>query len=126
MAALIDLELVRKIKEGLEALGMYNIIDFLAYPLSLCIIFNNRVALYVVNNVNMLVLGTFKLAITPKMVEAKTQAFPIKSVGQRVIKGVLNRASRKGIEDLTLNNVVVVEGFHLNIVLEAYLRVKGV
>ena len=43
-----------------------------------------------------------------------------------MLKGVLNRARGKGIEDLTLTKVVVVEGFYLNIILEARLKLKGV
>jgi hypothetical protein len=36
-----------------------------------------------------------------------------------VLKGVLNRARGKGTEDLTLNKVIVVKGFYVNIILEA-------
>ena len=43
-----------------------------------------------------------------------------------MLKGVLNRARGKEIEDLTLTKVVVVEGFYLNIILEACLKLKGV
>jgi hypothetical protein len=36
-----------------------------------------------------------------------------------MLKGVLNRARGKRTEDLTLTKVVVVEGFYVNIILEA-------
>jgi hypothetical protein len=36
-----------------------------------------------------------------------------------VLKGLLNRARGKGIEDLTLIDVAIIEGFYINIVFEA-------
>jgi hypothetical protein len=36
-----------------------------------------------------------------------------------VLKGLLNGARGKGIEDLTLIDVAIIEGFYINIVFEA-------
>jgi hypothetical protein len=44
----------------LESLGVYLTIDFNAYPLSYSTILNNRAALYLINNKELLVLGSFK------------------------------------------------------------------
>lgn len=118
---MIDPELVSKILVGVKAPGVYNTMDFDAHPLSKSTIFNNRAALHLVNSVEMLMPGSFKPAKTLQTVEAGTQAFPIKGVGQRVMKGALNGARGERTEDLTLNDVAVVEGFHLNIVSEARL-----
>jgi hypothetical protein len=43
-----------------------------------------------------------------------------------VIKNTLNRVSRLVTVDLTLKDIVVVEGFYVNIILEACLRKLGV
>lgn len=52
--------------------------------------------------------------------------FLILGTTTRVLKEVLNRARRKGTKDLTLTKVIIVEGFYLNIILEACLKLKGV
>jgi hypothetical protein len=36
-----------------------------------------------------------------------------------VLKGLLNRARNKGIEDLTLIDIAVVKGFYINIIFKA-------
>jgi hypothetical protein len=38
-----------------------------------------------------------------------------------VLKGLLNGACGEGIEDLTLIDVAIIEGFHMNIVSKARL-----
>jgi hypothetical protein len=38
-----------------------------------------------------------------------------------VLKGLLNRACGKGIEDLTLIDIAIIEGFYMNIISEARL-----
>ena len=59
-------------------------------------------------------------------VEARTSSLPIIGRGKRVLKNVLDRARGLNTKDLVLSDVVVVEGFHVNIVLEARLRQVGV
>jgi hypothetical protein len=41
------------------------------------------------------------------------------SRGTQVLKGLLDRAYGEGIEDLTLTNIAIVEGFYVNIISEA-------
>jgi hypothetical protein len=36
-----------------------------------------------------------------------------------VLKELLNRAYREGIEDLTLINIVIIKGFYINIIFKA-------
>jgi hypothetical protein len=43
-----------------------------------------------------------------------------------VIRNTLNRVSRLVTVDLILSNIVVIEGFYVNIILEARLRELGV
>jgi hypothetical protein len=43
-----------------------------------------------------------------------------------VLKGLLDRAHEEGIEDLTLTDIAIIEGFYVNIVSEARLLLLGV
>ena len=44
----------------------------------------------------------------------------------RKIKEVIYRNYSSNIEDLNLKEIIIVEGFYINIISEAYLREKGV
>ena len=92
---------------------------FNAHPLFNSMILDSRVALYLVNNKDLLVPRSFQKLKDLQSVKARTQAFLILGTGTRVLKGVLNRARRKGTKDLTLTKVIVVEGFYVNIILKA-------
>jgi hypothetical protein len=78
-----------------------------------------------VNDKNLLVPGSFIQAQDGESVEAGTTSFPILGKGKRVITNTLNTKQGKNRGTLTLENVAVVEGFHVNIVSEARLREKG-
>jgi hypothetical protein len=43
-----------------------------------------------------------------------------------VLKGLLDRAYRESIEDLTLTNIAIIKGFYINIISEARLLLLGV
>jgi hypothetical protein len=43
-----------------------------------------------------------------------------------VLKGLLNRAYREGIKDLTLIDVAIIKGFYINIISKARLLLLGV
>jgi hypothetical protein len=65
------------------------------------------------------------LAKLRKSVKASTQSLAIKGTGDRLLKYFLNRLNGARIEDLLLKDVLVVEGFYINIVLEARLKKLG-
>ncbi|RAQ98619.1 reverse transcriptase domain protein [Stemphylium lycopersici] len=109
-----------------KALGVYYTRDFEAHELSESTILDSGAAVHLVNSKQLLEPGSFEPTRILETVEAGTQAFPISGRGTRVLKGVLNGPRGKRTEDLTLTNVAVVEGFHLNIVSEARLQIKGV
>jgi hypothetical protein len=44
---------------------------------------------------------------------------PIIGRGTQVLKGLLNGARDKGIKDLTLIDIAIIEGFYVNIISEA-------
>jgi hypothetical protein len=46
--------------------------------------------------------------------------------GTRILRGIFNRVSGNSKKDLVLNNVVIVEGFYINIISEAKLLLTGV
>ena len=82
---------------------------------------NNCGATNLVNNYLLLKLGSFVKAKPDKYVEAGTSSLMITGHRKQVLKNVLDRARGLNTKDLVLSNVVVVEGFHVNIVLEACL-----
>jgi hypothetical protein len=121
VAALIDPALMEAVSSG-----VYATMSFDAHPLSKSTLLDNGAALHLVNSKELLVEGSFQKSTRLETVEAGTQAFPISGKGTRMIKGLINGPRGARTEDLTLHNVVVVEGFHVNIISEARLRTSNV
>lgn len=109
-----------------ETPGVYNLMDFDAHPLSESTILDNGAATHLVNSAERLVPGSFRPSDPSDTVEAGTQAFPIAGRGARLLKNALHGKRGPYTEDLLLQDVVVVEGFHVNIISEARLQEKGV
>ena len=65
--------------------------------------------------------GTFRVAKPDKVIEYRTSVLPILGFDKRVIKGIFNRLNRPRTKDLELSEVAVIEGFYINIILEACL-----
>jgi hypothetical protein len=82
--------------------------------------------MHLVNDKSLLEPGLFKPAGPHEFVKYKSSSLPITSREKRVIKSILNVAQGPRTEDLELNNVVVIKGFYVNIVLEARLLKAGV
>ncbi|AEO63074.1 uncharacterized protein THITE_109000, partial [Thermothielavioides terrestris NRRL 8126] len=106
------------------ARGVFASLEFGPHPLSKCILFDNCGAVNLVNDRALLVPGTF-VKTSGETVEAGTTSFPISGRGKWIIKNVLNGARGPNTEDLVIDNVAVVEGFHVNIVSERRLRAQG-
>ena len=102
-------------------LGVYTILDFLYYLLLSSILLNNYKVIYLVNNRELLELSSFIKVGIDKIVKVRSLSLLIVRKGRRVIRNYLNRVNRPGIEDLVLINIVVVDRFYINIVLEARL-----
>jgi hypothetical protein len=98
--------------------------SFDAHPLSRSTILDNGAATHLVNSVDLLEPGSFRRSKFLQTVEAGTQAFPILGTGSRRFPKLLHGARGELTEDLVLQEVVVVEGFHVNIVSEARLFAK--
>ena len=60
------------------------------------------------------------------MVYAGTASFPINRYSRRVIYKVLDSKNGSNTEDLVLEDVALIEGFYINIILEARLRKVGI
>jgi hypothetical protein len=126
-AALIDPKMMQALSDPiLEKPGVYNLMDFNAHPLSDSTIFDNGAATHLVNSADRLVPGSFRPSGSTDTVEAGTQAFPVTGRGARLFKNALHGKRGPYTEDLLLQDVVVVEGFHVNIISEARLQEKGV
>lgn len=98
----------------------------LLYQLSASTLIDNCGALHLVNTRDLLKPDSFVLAEYGEVVEAGTTFFLIAGKGTRVLKNVLNGVQGLNIEDLVLKDVVLVEGFHVNIISEACLSKVGV
>ena len=94
-------------------------LDFAKYPLLASTLLNNCKATHLVNNKDLLKLGLFVKASYNKCIEAKSLSFLILRYNTKVIKKALNSTSSLSLVNLVLNNVIVIKGFYINIILEA-------
>ncbi len=58
---------------------------------------------------------------TNKSIKVKLSALLILGYKTYIIKRILNNTLRPIIIDLILKNIIIIKGFHVNIILEAYL-----
>ena len=105
--------------------GVYSTVNA-AHPLSLSTIFDGGGAVHLVNDRDLLVPGSFRPAKSGDCVDAGTQSLPVSGYGDRILKCVFNGDDGPKTNDLTLKDVRVVEGFHVNIISEFKLRKAGV
>ena len=92
------------------------------YLLYLSTILDNKVAIYIVNNTNLLVSRLLRKAIDYKRINASTQALLVNRIRTQVIKNLLTSLNSLNTIDLKLTNVRVVKRFYLNIISKACLR----
>jgi hypothetical protein len=67
-------------------------------------------------------LGSFVKALFNKCVKARSSSLPILGYSIKVIKKAINKAISLNIEDLHLFDIIIIKGFYINIVFEAYLN----
>src|SRR5579859_3663668 len=97
-------------------------LDFSRHLLLISTLLNNYKAINLVNNYSLLKLGSFVKAKPDKCVEVGISSLLITRHRKQVLKNVLDRARGLNTKDLVLSNMVLIEGFHVNIVLEACLH----
>jgi hypothetical protein len=105
--------------------GMYATLDFSAHLFSDSTLLNNYRAVYLVNSKEILVPGLFRKSGAADFVDTGTQSILIISRGLQVIKNCLAGEKGPDTQDLVLLNVIVIEGFYINIVSEALLLKAG-
>jgi len=88
-------------------------------------LFDNYNATYLVNNKERLDKGSFVKLLVELVIKARTFILLISRHGTRTFKGLFNKRDGKRV-NLMLRNVVIVKGFYINIVSEAFLFEKGV
>ncbi|KAL9561819.1 hypothetical protein ACKAV7_014081 [Fusarium commune] len=94
------------------------------HPLTRSTLLDTCGATHLVNSIALLEKNSF-IPTYGDYVEAGDTSFPILGKGTRVIHKIVNGPSGTKTQSLTLSDVVVVEGFHTNIVSEALLRTSG-
>jgi hypothetical protein len=78
--------------------------------------------MHLVNSKDLLELRSFVKALFNKCVKARSSSLLILGHGIKVIKKAINGAAGPNIEDLRLSDIIVIKGFHINIVSEACLN----
>ena len=61
-----------------------------------------------------------------RTIECRITSFPIRGVGKWVIKKIINSVNRPVTEDLMLKDIVVVDSFYINIIVEGILYKAGI
>jgi hypothetical protein len=82
---------------------------------------DNYRATYLVNDKALLVKKSIVKSSLDNVVKLSTQILPIFGQGRRLFKNTLYRENKRFIKDLKLVDVIVVKGFHINIIAEAAL-----
>lgn len=109
-----------------EIPGIYSTTQSVPHQLPKSTLVDHCGAAHLVNTVDLLEPGSFQKSEQAEWVEAGTTSFPILGRGTRVLRNALNGDRGVKTEHLTLKDVVVVEGFHVNIVSEARLKQAGI
>ena len=106
--------------------GIYTILDFSRYPLLASTLLDNYRATNLVNSKDLLEPRLFIKAMTNEYVKASSSSLLILEYRTQVIRNTLNKVSSLATTDLILKDIVVIKGFYVNIILEAYLYMLGV
>ena len=99
-------------------------LDFLRYPLSQNTLLDNYSTIYLVNSKNLINSSTFIKAKINNYIKARIINFLIIKYNTYIIKNIVNRPIELYIKDLILYNIIVIKGFYINIISEAYLVKK--
>jgi hypothetical protein len=97
-------------------------LDFSRYSLFISTLLNNYSAIHLINSKELLKLKSFTKAAYNKCIKAGSFSFLILRYNKRVIKKGLNSVISSNLEDLTLLDIIIIKGFYINIVSEAWLN----
>jgi hypothetical protein len=96
-------------------------LDFAKYPLLASTLLDNYRATHLVNNKDLLKPGSFVKASYNKYIEAGSLSLLILRHSTKVIKKTLNGTGSLSLANLILNDIVIIKGFYVNIILKARL-----
>jgi hypothetical protein len=94
-------------------------LDFVKYPLLVSTLLDNYKAIHLVNNKNLLKLGLFVKASYNKYIKAESSSLLILRRSIKVIRKTLNGTSSFSLANLVLNDIIIIKGFYINIILKA-------
>jgi hypothetical protein len=80
--------------------------------------------MYLVNSKDLINSSTFIKAKINNYIEAGITSLPIIRHSTHIIKNIINRPAGLYTKDLILYNIIVIKGFHINIISEACLAEK--
>ena len=83
------------------------------------ILLNNYNIIHVINNIHLFNKGLFILKYLKYIIKIKSSSLLIFNYNIYIIKNILNRKKNK--INLILNNIIIIKGFHVNIILETLL-----
>jgi hypothetical protein len=106
--------------------GIYITFSFLKHLFLESILLDNCRVLYLVNIKEIFNLGTFVNVGLIDVIKAGTINFLVSEHKLYIIEKIFTEISKENIIDLLLENVVVIKGFYINIVLESCLRKAGI
>ena len=96
-------------------------LNFAKYPLLASTLLNNCKAIHLIHNKDLLKLGLFVKASYNKYIKAKSLSLLILKYSIKVIKKTLNSTNSFSLANLVLNNIIIIKGFYINIILKARL-----
>jgi hypothetical protein len=94
-------------------------LNFAKYLLLTNTLLNNYKLIYLINNKDLLKLKLVIKALYNKYIKAKSLSFLISKYSIKVIKRALNSTNSFSLADLVLNNIIIIKGFYINIILKA-------
>jgi hypothetical protein len=94
-------------------------LNFTKYLLLISTLINNYKVIYLINNKDLLEPSIFIKVIINKSIKAGLFTLLIIKRGIRVIKRALSNKLRLIIIDLILEDIIIIEGFYINIILKA-------
>jgi len=94
-------------------------LNFTRHLLLISILINNYRVIYLVNNKDLLEPSIFIKIIINKSIKAGLFTLLIIKRGTRVIKRALSSELRLIIINLILEDIIIIKGFYINIILEA-------
>jgi hypothetical protein len=107
------------------SIRIYTTLDFLKHLLLKSTLFNNYNTIYLVNNKKQLDKGSFIKLLIELVVEARTFILLITRHSTYTFKRLFNKRDKKRV-NLVLYDIVIIKGFYINIILEAFFFKKSV